>query len=83
MVSKEVSMDIRKFKSNATGKRSKSKEAEPVKPPQEPRRDKSVDETVYVNNMRKYLKELDVGTADQLTLLKLLVIKSDEADLSF
>jgi hypothetical protein len=33
--------------------------------------------------MRKYLKDLDVGTADQLTLLKLLLVKCDEADLSF
>ncbi len=34
MVSKEVSMDMRKYKNNATSKRSKSKEAEVIKPKQ-------------------------------------------------
>lgn len=83
MVTKEVSMDMRKYKNNVTTKRSKSKEAEVVKPQQQPRKDNSADETVYVNNMRKYLRELDVGTADQVALLKLLVLKCDEADLTF
>lgn len=82
MVSKEVSMDMRKYKNNATSKRSKSKEAEVIKPKQQ-YKDNSVDETVYVNNMRKYLRDLDVGTADQVALLKLLVLKCDEADLSY
>ena len=33
--------------------------------------------------IRQYLKELDKGIGDKMSLLKMLVIKSDEADQNF
>ena len=35
---------------------------------------------VLNNAIRKHLRDLDSGVADKISLLKMLVIKSDEAD---
>jgi len=34
----------------------------------------------FTNAIRKYLRDLDTGVADKISLMKMLVIKSDEAD---
>ena len=43
----------------------------------------SIEEAAYANNIRKHMRDLDTGIADKVSLMKMLVIKCDEADQNF
>ena len=99
MVSKDVALNLRKYKlgvgTKTPSKRSKSRGEDPESPSvrfesngnRRPR-GKSNDAQkldsdsgpVLTNAIRKHLRDLDSGVADKISLLKMLVIKSDEAD---
>jgi hypothetical protein len=100
MVSKDVALNLRKYKlgvgAKTPSKRSKSRGEEPDSPSvrfenggKKPRgksndATKAESEGPTLNNaIRKHLRDLDSGVADKISLLKMLVIKSDEADQNF
>jgi hypothetical protein len=102
MVSKDVALDLRKFKlaagqTKTPSKRSKSKGDDGRDSPTTVRfandrskgRGKSNDnrnpheEYAFNNQMRKLIRDLDNGVADKISLMKMLVIKGDEADRNF
>ena len=98
MVTRDVQNNLRKYK-NALGRtpsrRSASRgvendsEGSPQVRFEGDRRGRSLgrrgdDECLGSNRvMRQYLKELDGGIGDKMSLLKMLVIKCDEADQNF
>jgi hypothetical protein len=100
MVSKDVALNLRKYKlgvgSKTPSKRSKSRGENPDESVKfekgtKGRRERSNDgasktggeEPSFNNAIRKHLRDLDSGVADKISLLKMLVIKSDEADQNF
>lgn len=99
MVSKDVALNLRKYKlgvgSKTPSKRSKSRGEDPDESVKfekgtKPVRGRSNDATrsdnegpTFNNAIRKHLRDLDSGVADKISLLKMLVIKSDEADQNF
>jgi hypothetical protein len=92
MVSRDVANSLRKFKLNPGGhqtnqtKRSKSK-GETVESPvlRAAAASKSTEDLGGSNApyIRKQLREIDSGIADRTTLLKMLVLRCDEADKSY
>ena len=97
MVSKDVALNLRKYKlgvgTKTPSKRSKSRGEDPNEESRFEKgtrgaRGKSNDASrssenegpTFNNAIRKHLRELDRGVADKISLLKMLVIKSDEAD---
>ena len=102
MVSKDVALDLRKFKlaagqTKTPSKRSKSKGDDGRDSPTTVRftndrskgRGRSNDnrnpqeEYAFNNQIRKLVRDLDNGIADKISLMKMLVIKGDEADRNF
>ena len=95
IVSRDVQANLRKYKlavGRTPSKRSASRgdyEDSPTVRFEDERRGRSMgrrsdDEGLSSNRaIRQYLKELDKGIGDKMSLLKMLVIKCDEADQNF
>jgi len=95
MVTRDVQANLRKYKlamGRTPSKRSASRGAEddsPIVRFEGDKRGKSLgsksDDGGLAGNraVRQYLKELDKGIGDKMSLLKMLVIKCDEADQNY
>jgi hypothetical protein len=94
MVSKDVAMNLRKYKMNAgssntktPSRRSKSRGAaeDQLNSPKggDGKRGKSTEECSLANQIKRQLRDLDSGIADRTSLLKMLVIRCDETDQNF
>ena len=87
MVNKDVTMALRKYKlglgQKSTQRRAKSRDAPLEAASHQPRSHSQEKAGAQHNAIKRQIKELDSGVADRTSLLKMLVLRCDEANSHF